>query len=410
MPVPRPQLFCLAPSPVIYQIPLYRAITSAGRVDLTVFYLSDEGVRPYSAGFGGAPIVWDEDLLEGYQSKWMPGAASSHVSGGFLGLSTRGVVSLVLQARRTRAAVWVHGWSYAANVLVILLCKLLAVPLLLREEQTLLHPRPAPKRWARSLALRALTTGAHCLYIGSNNRDFFAAQGVSQDHLHFVPYTVDQAAIQRQSEAETRAAALLRETYGVPSDAVLVLTVGKLETKKAPLMVLAAVQRLHAEGFECHLLLVGSGPLSAELRARAAGDQRIHLAGFINQSALGGYYRAADLLVLASQYHETWGMVVNEALARELPVLASNVVGSARDLLTREFVFRHDDLDDLVNVLRRLVRAGRDQTMGQRLKRRTRAWLPSTAADGVAAATLAAIGQKHRTIRSATPDEVLDAQ
>jgi glycosyltransferase involved in cell wall biosynthesis len=55
--------------------------------------------------------------------------------------------------------------------------------------------------------------------------------------------------------------------------------------------------------------------------------------GFRNQSELPAIYAAADVLVLPSDRQETWGLVINEAMAAGLPVIASDAVGCVPDLI-----------------------------------------------------------------------------
>jgi len=101
-----------------------------------------------------------------------------------------------------------------------------------------------------------------------------------------------------------------------------------------------------------HLLFVGSGELDAELRANCnvVFDQensiltsdlssltsgtrpRASFAGFLNQTEVSDAYVAADVLVLPSE-SETWGLVVNEAMASGLPAVISDAVGCAPDLI-----------------------------------------------------------------------------
>jgi glycosyltransferase involved in cell wall biosynthesis len=56
------------------------------------------------------------------------------------------------------------------------------------------------------------------------------------------------------------------------------------------------------------------------------------LSGFINQSQLPAVYTSADLMVLPSDY-EPFAVVVNEAMRCGCPVVASDHVGAARDLV-----------------------------------------------------------------------------
>jgi glycosyltransferase involved in cell wall biosynthesis len=60
---------------------------------------------------------------------------------------------------------------------------------------------------------------------------------------------------------------------------------------------------------------------------------QVCFAGFKNQSELPGCYAAADVLVLPSDGGETWGLVVNEAMACGLPAIVSDAVGCAPDLI-----------------------------------------------------------------------------
>ncbi|MDE2466898.1 MAG: glycosyltransferase family 4 protein, partial [Alphaproteobacteria bacterium] len=74
------------------------------------------------------------------------------------------------------------------------------------------------------------------------------------------------------------------------------------------------------------------------------------LLGFRNQSDMPAVYAAANLLVLPSDGRETWGLVVNEALACGCPVLVSEEVGCAPDMVSAlggDVSFRCGDVDDL---------------------------------------------------------------
>ena len=54
--------------------------------------------------------------------------------------------------------------------------------------------------------------------------------------------------------------------------------------------------------------------------------------GFLNQKEISKAYVVADCLVLPSDYRETWGLVVNEAMASGLPCIVSDACGCAEDL------------------------------------------------------------------------------
>jgi glycosyltransferase involved in cell wall biosynthesis len=78
--------------------------------------------------------------------------------------------------------------------------------------------------------------------------------------------------------------------------------------------------------------MVGDGPLRGELARLAFAAGRVQVRGRLEGETLAQAYLDADVLVVPSS-REVWGLVVNEALAAGLFVVASDRVGSTRDLL-----------------------------------------------------------------------------
>jgi glycosyltransferase involved in cell wall biosynthesis len=98
------------------------------------------------------------------------------------------------------------------------------------------------------------------------------------------------------------------------------------------------------------LVLVGGGPLEAELRARIAAlelSEAVEITGFVGAAEVARRLANARALLLPSR-REPWGLVVNEALAFALPVAVSAAVG-AGDVLVRHggngFVLAADDAE-----------------------------------------------------------------
>src|SRR5207237_833514 len=134
----------------------------------------------------------------------------------------------------------------------------------------------------------------------------------------------------------------------------VVLFVARLSAVKAPQDLLDAFLDLRQNwnaGAPPYLLFVGDGPLRPELEARAKklanGDVRF--LGFCNQSELPALYDLCDVFVLPSHF-EPWGLVVNEAMNAGKPVIVSDQVGAAPDLVKsgqNGFIFRAGDTKDL---------------------------------------------------------------
>jgi glycosyltransferase involved in cell wall biosynthesis len=106
------------------------------------------------------------------------------------------------------------------------------------------------------------------------------------------------------------------------------LFVGRLIESKGLDVLLEAFRGFDAS----ELWIAGDGPLRATVEAEAARDPRIRVLGHVDGSAIADVYGNADVLVLPSLY-EPWGLVVHEALAYGLPVVASDQVGAADELI-----------------------------------------------------------------------------
>jgi glycosyltransferase involved in cell wall biosynthesis len=114
------------------------------------------------------------------------------------------------------------------------------------------------------------------------------------------------------------------------------LFVGRLIPRKRPHDALDAFREVLPRYPDATLAFVGDGPLEHELRAAAAGlGEAVVFRGRLEGESLAAVLAAADVLVLPAA-REVWGLVVNEALASGLYVVASDEVGSAHDLLTPE--------------------------------------------------------------------------
>lgn len=394
------RLAALAAGPVFYQIPLYRRLAADPRIDLTVLFASSGGIRPYDAAFGGRPVVWDCDLLDGYRCEFLRHADDNDVLGGFLALRDWDIVAKI--ARGGYDALWVHGYSYLTIWLGMVAAWLSGTPVLLREEQTLLHGRPWPKRWLRETLLRSLFSRIYGLSIGANNRAYFRRYGLPEERLFLAPYCVDNAALQQEAERLARRKAELRSAFGIGGEAgPVVLFVGKLIPKKQPLLALEAFARVRSRQ-RCALLLVGEGELEPELKARVAAEEipDVRFAGFLNRSRIAEAYAAADLLVLPSSLHETWGLVVNEAMNFSLPVVVSDKVGCAADLVRdgeNGYVVRAGDADALALALERLVvDSGRRRAFGGRSRAIVDGWSYERACEGIVRACLRARRGRRR--------------
>jgi glycosyltransferase involved in cell wall biosynthesis len=123
-----------------------------------------------------------------------------------------------------------------------------------------------------------------------------------------------------------RRSAALRESWGVAPDDCVVLCVGRLAPEKNIGLLLSAYADLVARGLRCKLVLVGDGPLRAEVQQRCPGAV---VAGQRFGEELATYYASADVFAFPSKT-ETFGNVVIEAMASGLAVVAFRQAAAAQ--------------------------------------------------------------------------------
>jgi glycosyltransferase involved in cell wall biosynthesis len=336
--------------PIQYQAPLWRELAAAG-IDFEVWFLTPHAVRPtYDREFGRT-FAWDSDLLSGYPHRFLPvkpGWRLDRFNGVRLGqgwaalLKERGVTHL-----------WVEGWRFLEFWKAIRAARRNGIEVWLRGETTDLARRRGVREVLRRAVLRWLFRQISCfLCVGTANRRFYLSHGVPDAKLRSAPYGVDHARF-RQAATELRPRRTYwRARWNIAPHAIVLLFCGKLIAKKRPLDLIAAAQ-LAASGVSrpLHLLFAGDGGLAPEVQAALArGKVPGTITGFLNQTEIPAAYVAADCLVLPSDAGETWGLVVNEALACGLPVIVSDRCGCAEDLaqpLGNQHVFTCGDLTKL---------------------------------------------------------------
>jgi glycosyltransferase involved in cell wall biosynthesis len=348
MPSDTVRLVLVATCPMHRMIPLYRRLADDPHIDFSVIYASDAGVRPAAAGYASL-ISWDVDLESGYRHVYLKRSKSNPIDGGFLSLRDTDVVQKLHGLRPD--VVWILGYAHLTHMLAALSARGRSIPVLYSDDQTLLHARPLWKQAIKRPLLRMLFHDQRALFVGSQNQLWFQSYGVHRARMFHMPYACDDV-LPLERDALRGQRAELRTSFSISADAgPVVLTVSRLIDKKQPLLLLEAFARVRAQT-QCCLLIVGSGPLEEAMREvvqqRSIPD--VVFAGFINQTQIARAYAASDIFVLASRVHETWGMAVNEAMTFDLPVILSDKVGAAYDLVRdgyNGFVVPADRVDTL---------------------------------------------------------------
>jgi glycosyltransferase involved in cell wall biosynthesis len=297
--------------PAPYMIDRFNAIARRGKLDFEAWFSArteqdrswtvDESVWRFS--FRYLPAIQRGATAEAFPTPVFRGSPPDLLVSLYAGLGYV-VGSTVAQLRGGRTAFWVEV-TYDAWV--------------------------RRRRWKEALKSRILPSADGILTAGSDGRSFAQRYGVRDERIHVVPHVVDFDRISRAARLPATERATLRSELGVRG--VGFLYVGRLWSGKGLTYLFDAFADLQRRGtHDVSLLLVGDGVDEEALRARARFDrlENVVFCGFQEGGALARLYAAADVFVFPT-LGDPFGMVVPEAMASGLPIIATTASGEIAD-------------------------------------------------------------------------------
>jgi len=316
----RPTVSVFSTRPTQFGPPFYRYVSERAAIDLTVYYTTtvvpNEPPDPELA----RATSWDDNTMLGYK---------------YRDASGRRQYSALWKAIRESDLSIVEGWRHRTSLLAISIARLTRRRVAVHTDTTGLRARSRPASLLRDAVLRVLLLFPDCYFAtGSAAARELERLGVSASRIFRYPYTVDVVTLRQRWEQFSRSRRLERMRLGIPEEASVILAVIKLVDREGPHDVIDAFHVLAGDYTDVWLVLVGDGPLRSEieLAATSKGNGRVLLTGYVDYDDLPRFYAIADVFVHPGRF-EPWGASVHEALACGLPVIASDGVGSAEDLV-----------------------------------------------------------------------------
>lgn len=219
-------------------------------------------------------------------------------------------------------------WVVPNGLLLPAVAGLVATAVGLHGSDVFIAEKTGVAAWARR-ALRSVDVLTGC---SPELVERVCALGFPSDRSWVIPYGVDVEQF-HPSAGEDGEAARWRTELGIPETATVLLSVGRMVSKKGYQHLVPVLAHLLGQASDLHLVFAGGGDLLEELRDGAAEfADRVHFPGIVYRDRLPALYRAADYFVLPA-VHDAKGNVdglpnvILEAMASGLPVVASAISG-----------------------------------------------------------------------------------
>ena len=132
-----------------------------------------------------------------------------------------------------------------------------------------------------------------------------------------------------------------------------ILWVARLIELKHPDAAILVAERLHKEGYDFHIDIIGSGPLEGELKRmiRERGlEGCVSLLGSMKPEEVRTHMEESSIFLFTSDFNEGWGAVLNESMNSACAVVASHAIGSVPYLIddgVNGLIYKNGDIDDL---------------------------------------------------------------
>jgi glycosyltransferase involved in cell wall biosynthesis len=256
---------------------------------------------------------------------------SSRVNRGSLGLYR--FIRDVLRRERPLFAM-LAGHNDAARWLTIARARSMGVPIVHHADANIFgEPPPAgPRSWVRNAYLHTVFRRFEgVMPSGTCGRAYYWSKAPRPLPQFVCPLEPDYKLLQHNAPHETKS---FCEARGLSSNRRRFLFSGRLVSLKGVDLLLAAFARAAGRLMDWDLVIAGTGPLESQLRSMVPEhlEKRVRFLGFLQEAEMRQCYRSCDVLVHPAQY-EPWGLVINEAIASGMAVIATDVTGAAVDLV-----------------------------------------------------------------------------
>ncbi len=269
----------------------------------------------------------------------------------------------------------IGGYGYPTVMIAILMLSLLRKPWVLMLDG--ISPLNLNKeKWFVKVIKKFFMTKADAYFAnGTVGKTDLENYEITPDKIFNQYMTVDVDYFLKKQDNSEKFKKEIRFRYSINEDSIVVIYVGRLVYEKGVQDLISAVKILSNKKIDLKHLIVGEGKFKNKLKDYAQDIKDIVIfTGHTEPSKIYKYYYASDIFVLPT-YNDSWGLVVNEAMACGLPVIVTNAAGCSLDLVKNNgFVIKYGDTENLSESIKKLMNDKTRRKFGQNSRLSIQKW------------------------------------
>ncbi|TYC01386.1 MAG: glycosyltransferase family 4 protein [Kosmotoga sp.] len=245
----------------------------------------------------------------------------------------------------------VGGYSIPSAQLLIILCKLFRIPYVIMFDGISPVKIHKKENWLKFTWKKFLVHGCTAwLGNGTVGKIYGKKLGITGTKIYNQFLTVDIDRFKELSKRKQEIRLKIRKKLSIPIDAFVILYTGRLVKHKGVQDLIEIFEEISSVESNIYLLIVGHGIYENILKEKSESYNNIHFKGNVEYQKIHEMYLCADLFVLPT-YNDPWGLVINEALACELPVITTEAAGASVDLVNNKLIYNHGNTVQLKKII-----------------------------------------------------------